>query len=79
MKEVSCTRGFGKITDPQTGTEYSVERDTTVEVADDVAERLKNSYPGIVLADADPPDDAECGVNGCSRAVADPDATCWQH
>jgi len=51
MKEVSCTRGFGIITDPETGTEYDVSRDKTVEVPDEVADRLKATVSGIVVED----------------------------
>jgi len=84
-KEVSCTRGFGRITDPQTGERYNVERDNSVEVSDEVAERLKAEYSGIEVVDVESnpkgSDDDEyvCGVNDCSRTVDSPEATCWQH
>jgi len=50
MKEVSCTRGFGLITDPETGEEYDVSGDNSVEVPDDVATRLKE-ISGVVVED----------------------------
>jgi len=50
-KKVSCTRGFGIITDPETGTEYNVSGDNTVEVSDEVASRLKANVSGVVVED----------------------------
>jgi hypothetical protein len=82
MKQVRCTRGFGVITDPESGTEYNVQRDNTVEVADSVAERLQANYPGVVVSDVESEpveENPTCGVNGCSREVDDPSDSCWQH
>jgi len=81
-----CTRGFGYITDPETGDEIDVQ--DTFEVEQDVFDRLKANYPGIVAVetpDSDTKDapveseEYECGVNGCSRDVESPEQTCWQH
>jgi len=77
MKEVYCTRGFGIITDPETGEEYHVAGDKTIEVRDDVATRLA-AISGVVVEDT-APDTFRCGVNDCSREVDTPDAVCWQH
>jgi len=82
-----CTRGFGIITDPETGKEINVE--DTFEVSEPVFQRLRETYPGIEQV-VDPPDEsvrdtpAICGVEKsdgkpCSREVDAPDATCWQH
>jgi len=92
MKQVRCERGFGIITDPETGMEYNVERDNTVTVSKEVADRLKANYAGIVVSEGGSSDangggntdrteetDFHCGVNGCSRKVDGPDETCWQH
>jgi len=50
-----CTRGFGKIEDPQDGTVYNVERDTVIEVSDAVFKRLDETYPGMeAVTDAEP-------------------------
>jgi len=75
MKQVSCTRGFGIITDPQTGEEYNVAGANTVEVPADVATRLKSNYSGVVVEEHK----HTCGENGCSRTVDSPEDTCWQH
>jgi len=77
MKEVSCTRGFGLITDPETGIEYNVQGTHSVEVPDDVATRLKE-ISGVVVEDTEP-ETFRCGVNDCSREVDSPEDTCWQH
>jgi len=53
-KKVSCTRGFGRITDPQTGVEYDVQRGNSVEVSGEIADRLKSEYSGIVVEDVEP-------------------------
>jgi len=86
MKQVSCTRGFGIITDPKDGEEYNVAGDNTVLVSAEEAHRLKESYSGIVVADIDKTptpegdkDTFQCGVNDCSREVDSPKDTCWQH
>ena len=81
-----CTRGFGIITDPETGDEINVE--DTFEVSEPVFQRLRETYPGIEQV-VDPPDESVkdehlCGVEKsdgepCSREVESEDATCWQH
>jgi hypothetical protein len=43
--KVRCTRGFGKVTDPETGEEINVE--DTFEVSEAVFERLDDAYPGM--------------------------------
>lgn len=82
----NCTRGFGVLTDPETGDEINVE--DTFEVDKDVFDRLKANYPGIEAVDEESnpkgsvdesTEEYTCGVNGCSRDVDSPDATCWQH
>jgi len=75
MKQVKCTRGFGLLSDPQTGETYNVEGENTVEVPEDVAERLKEAHSGIVISDVS----YECGYNGCGRTVDNPEDHCWQH
>lgn len=55
-----------------------VERGDVVELLESVAD----PQPGFETVDepeTDEPDGYECGVNGCSRSVDAPDATCWQH
>jgi len=78
MKEVSCTRGFGLITDPQTGEEYNVAGANTVEVSNEIATRLKSNYSGVVISEVEP-EEYTCGINECSRTVDAPEDTCWQH
>jgi len=65
--EAECTRGFGRITDPATGTEYVVERDETITVSRDVFERLDAEYSGMVVVSEregseTPVEDSVCGV-----------------
>lgn len=85
-----CSRGFGIITDPETGDEINVE--DTFEVEQEVFDRLKANYPGIeAVSSGDGSGGSEgestdtereeyvCGVNGCSRTVDSESATCWQH
>lgn len=85
-----CTRGFGVLTDPETGDEINVE--DTFEVEEEVFNRLKANYPGIEAVDSGDesggseaeeapvePEEYTCGVNGCSREVESESATCWQH
>jgi len=50
---IKCTRGYGVITDPETGKEYNVERDNEVEVDPETAERLKANFSGIVITETD--------------------------
>jgi len=42
-----CTRGFGKITDPETGEVYNVERDAVIDVSEAVFQRLDRNYAGM--------------------------------
>jgi len=80
MKEISCTRGFGIITDPQTGTEYNVERENTVEVSDAVAHRLKEGYSGVVIADIDETNEDICGVEMTDGSICHrPKDECGYH
>jgi len=50
MKAI-CTRGFGIITDPETGEEINVEDE--FEVSEVVFERLKAEYSGIEAVSSD--------------------------
>jgi len=50
-----CTRGFGIITDPETGDEINVEG--TFEVSEPVFQRLRETYPGVEQV-VDPPDES---------------------
>jgi len=88
--KIKCTRGFGIITDPETGEEYNVERDTEVSVSPEVAERLKANYAGVVITETESVpnhptnDDGEPLCVGkdngqCGRVVDVPGETCWQH
>lgn len=54
--KAKCTRGFGLITDPETGDEIDVQ--DTFEVEKEVFDRLKANYPGIevVALPSEPPD-----------------------
>jgi len=91
MKAI-CTRGFGIITDPETGEEINVEDE--FEVSEAVFERLKAEYSGIEAVSSGETQTDEssstetespeaetfrCGVNDCSRDVDSPEDVCWQH
>jgi len=80
-----CTRGFGKVEDPQTGETINVESE--FEVSKAVFDRLQDAYPGFEAVSSDETSDTEqaetetfqCGVNDCSRKVDSESAKCWQH
>jgi len=76
MARLECGRGWGKVFDPETDRDVSIGED----IDPDTAMRLSDRYGPItaILEDSDE-EDFECGVNGCSRTVDDPEATCWQH
>jgi len=74
MKEVSCSRGFGLITDPETGIEYNVQRNHSVDVPEEVAERLKAEYSGVSVTEihTEPEDTAEiCGTEMTDGSVCE--------
>jgi len=88
--KAKCTRGFGKVEDPETGEEYNVESE--FEVSRAVFNRLQDAYPGFEAVSSDetshtePPETEtfRCGVaksdgSPCSREVDGPEQTCWQH
>jgi hypothetical protein len=74
--KVKTTRGFGKVTDPRTGDELSVEE--PFETDRETFEALAERYPGFVIVEEDEPPPT-CGYNGCSRTVDSPEDHCWQH
>jgi len=85
-----CTRGFGKVEDPQTGETINVESE--FEVSKAVFDRLQDAYPGFEAVSSDETSDTNqtetetfrCGVEKsdgtpCSREVEEPEERCWQH
>lgn len=86
------TRGFYSVEGPD-GEEIIL--DGVVEVSEDTGEYLQANYSGFTVVEAPSldenpqgstventdtePDEYVCGVNGCSRTVDSPEATCWQH
>ncbi len=76
MTRLECSRGWGKVYDPETDRDVSIGED----IDPDVAERMADRYGPITVLESEDNDEShECGVNGCSRTVDDPEATCWQH
>jgi hypothetical protein len=74
MARLECSRGWGKVYDPETDRDVSIGED----ISPDLAERMAERY-GPITAIVDSNEDPECGVNGCSRSVDDPESVCWQH
>lgn len=82
---VECTRGFGLVEHPKTGEDIDVQE--PFETDEETFELLDEHYPGFRVVEAEEPSDGaededaepECGVNGCSRTVPTPEASCWQH
>jgi len=72
---VECTRGFGLVENPETGEQINVEE--PFETDAETFELLKDTYPGFRIVEEDT--EPQCGVNGCTRTVATPEDTCWQH
>jgi len=88
--KIKCTRGFGVITDPQSGEAYNVEGENEVDVDPETAERLKANFSGIVITETESVPDFPTNEDGeplcvgkeegqCSRVVDEPGGTCWQH
>lgn len=81
MARLTCSRnGWGAVDHPETGELIQLDEPHPNEVAEIVA----HHYDSIrVLYDGDSDErgdeDYNCGVNGCSRTVDNPDETCWQH
>jgi len=73
MKQVSCERGFGYITDPESGEEYNVQRENSVEVSNEVANRLKANYSGIVIEEVG---SSDANGGGNSDTSEEPDPIC---
>jgi hypothetical protein len=68
---------------------YRVDGDYVIVETQAEANKLLNEYSNLDLDldagaeqerdEVDTEDDYQCGVNDCSREVADPNGTCWQH
>jgi hypothetical protein len=52
--------------------------DGTFHAEESAVRPLADAY-GVALSELRVTDTYNCGVNGCSREVDAPDATCWQH
>jgi len=72
MTKARCTRGFGIITDPETGEEINVEDE--FETTKEQFERLDAAYSGMEIIESDD----SCAHGDCSRTVTD-SKYCWQH
>lgn len=89
--KVECTRGFGKVEDPETGEEIDVQE--PFETDQETFERLDEYYPGFrVIEQGESEAGEDYPTNGdgeplcvgkedgqCSRTVDESGGVCWQH